>query len=230
MKKSTLTLSLLLASAAVATTAFAGQGQAVTPATPMGPAIPNVCVLSVPGVMATSAVGQSIDRRMEELRAAVNAELTPEANALTAERNQLQAQANTYNTSHTQPDAAFQSRVQSFEQRAQAFQAKTQLRNAELQQTIQTQRQKLAAQIDPLLPSALAEKNCGLVLDANAVLAGNQTMNLTPIVVSKLNARLTTVSFDRDHIDPRTLNGGAPAAAAAAAPSAPRPAPVRRKK
>ena len=45
------------------------------------------------------------------------------------------------------------------------------------------------------------QRNCTVLLDANAALIAAQSMDLTPAVVEGLNAKITQFTFDREHID-----------------------------
>ncbi|MBS0295911.1 MAG: OmpH family outer membrane protein [Proteobacteria bacterium] len=226
---------------ALAAVAFAGaaQAQAAAPAaapagTPInfGPAIPGLCVLNKQAVVFGSAVGQSVQRRMQDLGKSVEAELTPENNALNTEKAQLEAQVATFNQNHVEPDQAFITRYQSFQQRGQAFEAKREQRTAELRETLNKQTSRIAEQIEPLVPGVLTEKGCSLLLDSSTVIAGNPAMDVTQQLINRLNGKITTLSFDREHLDQRA--GAAPAAPTAAAaaprPAAAAPAPVKKKK
>jgi len=229
---------------ALAAVAIAGAAQAQAPAAKpaaaapaaaapvnFGPAIPGLCVFNKQAALLGSAVGQSFQRRMEDLTKAVQAELGPENNALTTEKAQLESQVATFNQNHVEPDQAFVTRYQSFQQRGQAFEQKQSQRSAELRETANKQVGRIADQIEPLMPAVLTERGCSLLIDSGSVLAGNPAMDITPLVITRLNAKVTSLPFDREHLDQRVAtavpSGPAPVAAA------PRPAaaaPAKKKK
>jgi outer membrane protein len=81
------------------------------------------------------------------------------------------------------------------------LQDKAQQRDRELQATEQKAIARVLQEASPLVGDAVKTKACGLLLDANSVLAGNPSMDITPIVVTALNAKLTQFDFEREHLD-----------------------------
>ncbi len=74
----------------------------------------------------------------------------------------------------------------------------------------------MATEINPLLRQVYASRNCGLLLDRNAVFGANPSMDITADVVKLLDGKITTFAFDRERLDQQ-----AAAPAAAARPAAP---------
>ena len=85
----------------------------------------------------------------------------------------------------------------------------------------------IAQELEAPLQATYQEKNCGLLVDRNAVLFANPAMDVTALVVDKLNASKKTISFDREHLDAKPAAGAVTPAAprpSAAKPAAPKPA------
>ncbi|MEI9891277.1 MAG: hypothetical protein WDN45_12690 [Caulobacteraceae bacterium] len=53
----------------------------------------------------------------------------------------------------------------------------------------------------PLVGDVVKQKSCAILLDANSVLAGNPTMDVSPAVIQALNVKLTQFDFDRERLD-----------------------------
>lgn len=178
--------------AAVAAIAVAGSA-AAQPAQPTnpGPVIPGVCTYNNQRALLTSLVGQAVASRLEQLNAAVQAELQPEAQAIETEATTLRSQQGTLAAD------AFAQRAQALQQRANNFQMLAQQRAAELQYTEQQQISVIAQRLDPILVQVYQERGCGLLLDRSAMYGANPAMDVTDRVIELLNGQLQTLSFDR---------------------------------
>jgi len=158
--------------------------------------IPGICVYSQDGVIAGSNVGKAVLARLQQLQAQVNAELTADATSLQNDAKAYEAKKATL------AEAAQQQQAQALQTRAAAFDQKRQQRQNELQATEQKAFARVLQEAGPLLPDLIKGKACAVVLDANAILAANEVMNLTPVVVTALNGKIQTFDFDREHLDP----------------------------
>jgi outer membrane protein len=203
--------------AAAARPAAAPAPAAAAPAAPAGgqltpptaAAIPGVCVFSVEEAIGLSTVGKAFQARMQQLQAQVEAELTPERNTLQSDAQALQGQQASLAAD------VFQQRAQAMNQRIQQFQAKADLRQQEMQATQQKNLGRIAQELQPLLVSVYNGKKCAVVFNADGVVASNPGMDISGDVATALNGRMTTITFDREHLD-QGQPGAAPAAAAPA--------------
>lgn len=207
----------------IAATAFAQTAPAARPAAPAapaaqqvapGPVIPGVCTFSNDRAIGTSLVGKAVVARLQQLSQAADAELRAERTRLETEKRALEAQR----TTPTMTQEQLEQRALTYNQQAAAFERKAQLRVRELQATEQKQLQRVAQELQPLILQAYAERNCGLMVDRSVIYAANPSMDVTDIVVQKLNAKITTLTFERERLD---QPAAAPAARPAAAPAAP---------
>lgn len=172
--------------ATLAAGSAAAQSQA--PANP-GPVIPGVCVFHNDRLLATSTAGQSVQTGMERLVTEVQGELQPYAAAIQSEAQQLQQGGATADPQGT--------RRQALQQRAQEAQQLEQTRQRELQYTQQLQIQAIAQAADPILVAVYQERGCGLLLDRSSVYVFNQAMDITDVVIQRLNTALPSLSFNR---------------------------------
>jgi outer membrane protein len=156
---------------------------------------PGVCVLSREAILGASTVGKFVQTRLQQLQTQANAELTGEQSSIETAAKDLQAKKATL------AEAAYQQQGAALQQRYSALQEKAQLRDRELQATEQKAAQRVLVEATPLVEAEAKTKNCAVVLDANAVMAVNNTMNLTQNVITALNGKFTQFNFDRERLD-----------------------------
>ena len=173
-------LASLVASTAVAQT----QG----PQNP-GPAIPGVCVYFNQRLLATSTAGQAVQTRMEQLATEVQGELGPYATTIQTEITTLQQGGAT-----ADPDG---SRRTALQQRIQEAQTLEQTRQDELRYTLSEQRRLISAAVEPILVAVYQERGCGILIDRESVFILNPAMDITDVVIQRLNTSLPTLSFNR---------------------------------
>ena len=157
-----------------------------------GPVIPGLCVVNNNRVFAQSRVGRAYQARMQQLTAAVRAELTPEETAITTEGRSLEQQRATL-----QP-AQLQQRAAALQTRFNAFQTRAAQRSRELEATEQRQIQRISTELQPVLNTVYGQRGCGVLLDGSAVVAANPAVDITAAVVTALDARISTITFERE--------------------------------
>ena len=161
-----------------------------------GPVIPGVCLLSREAVFAQSTVGQAATARLKQLGERAQAGLEAERRTLESEARALQTQQLTL----TAPQV--QHRQQQLQSRAQALQAKAAQISRELEATRAKATGRIEDAVQPVVVSAYQAKGCGLLLSRDAVLGGNLANDLTAAVIQGLNARMSTITFEREHLPP----------------------------
>jgi len=168
---------------------------AQTGSTFIGPPVAGVCLLSQQAVFANAKVGVAFAARLKQLADQAQAELD-------AERIPLEADAKALAADTKLKPAEKASRTQALTTRAQALQQKAALRQRELEATRQKVLTRLSAEENPVLAQVFKAHNCGLLFDRNTVLGGNMSGDLTAEVVRGLDARITTITFDRETLPP----------------------------
>ena len=156
-----------------------------------GPVIPGVCIFSNAQLVQQSAVGRAVLARLQQLQQAVRTELQPEQTAIQNEARAVQA---------LPAGAARTQREQALATRAQAYQQRATIRGRELELTEQKALGRIATEAEPVVRQVYTQRNCGLLLDRNAVFGGNQQMDVTQAVMTALNARIQTFSFERERL------------------------------
>lgn len=217
-----MTLKTILAAGCAATlalgapiSAFAQQPTvaATAPAAPAvnhGPPIAGLCVISVEAAIGGSAVGRHVQTRLQQLLTQVNAELNGERTTLENDARTLEGQRATLDQNTLEQRAA------ALQVRGNALQRKAQQREREIQVTEQKAYGRVGEEMEPLIRQAYQARSCSILVNRNSVVLASPALDLTPQVVTALNAKITQFAFDRERLD----QNAAPAAAA----TAPRPA------
>lgn len=163
--------------------------QPAAPASP-GPVIPGVCLLDTESAIAGSAAGRAASARMNALTQQVEAELTPERNAINAELTRIRAL----------PAAQQQTPGAALQTRANTFQALAARREQELQRTQVTALRRIEGELSTVISQLYVQRGCGLMISRNAVIYGNPAMDVTALAVTQLNTRLPTITFNREQL------------------------------
>lgn len=181
---------------AVAASANTGAfAQAAAPTVSHGPALANICILNRDQVLGASSVGKAIDTRLQQINSQVEAELKTEATAINTEAQSLDTQRATLDPN------AFEKRQADLQVRANAFERKRQQRAREMQETQQKALGRFEQEMAPAITQVYQQKQCSLLLERAAVVLANPAMDVTPQVITALNARIQTFTFDRERLD-----------------------------
>jgi outer membrane protein len=192
---------------ALASSASAQAPAAAAPAVPQGPVIPGVCIVSPEAVVGGSNVGKYVNTRLQQIVQQVQAELGGENTAIENEAKQLDSQRATLDAN------TFEQRGAALQVRNNALQRKAQLREREVQATEQKALARISQEMEPVITSVYAQQHCSVLLQRSAVVIGNPAMDITPAVVSGLNAKIQQFAFDRERLD-QPQAAAAPRAAA----------------
>jgi Skp family chaperone for outer membrane proteins len=184
-----------LAALATASGAFAQAAPPAAPPVTHGAPIAGVCIFSSQRAVATSQVGKAVDARLKTIIAQVNAELTGERTSLDNDAKALDAKKGTLDQSALEQQAA------ALQVRANAWQRKGQLRQREVEATEQKQLARVYQELDPAIRTAYQAKTCSILIERESVLLGNPAMDITDAVVTAVDARIKTLTFDRERLD-----------------------------
>ncbi|MEO8115239.1 MAG: OmpH family outer membrane protein [Phenylobacterium sp.] len=190
----------IVAACAAAVTLSAGsaafaQQAAAPPAVTHGAPVPGVCIISVEAAIGGSTVGKYVNTRMQQIVGQVNAELNGEKTALENEDRALAAQRATLDQN------SLEQRGAALQVRGNALQRKAQQREREVSATEQKAVSRIGQEMEPLIRQAYQAKGCSLLLQRNALVIANPAMDITPAVVTALNAKITQFAFDRERLD-----------------------------
>jgi Skp family chaperone for outer membrane proteins len=210
MQIKSIAIAALAVSTAFATVSEARPARAQSQAQPQaaqgplvatGPAIPGMCVLSNDYVIGASVVGKFVGARLGQLKSQVEAELNGAATALQTDGKALDAQRSTLTPEQ------FDQRGAALQVREREIQRTVQLRNAELQATQEKAIGRIVQEERPIIQQTITERNCSILISGQAAMAASSSMDVTPLVIQRLDAKLQQFQFDREHIDPSAAQG-----------------------
>ena len=172
--------------------AFAGPA-AAQPAAPApalgGPAIPGVCLLSREAVFANAVVGKAASARIAELTRNAQADVDRQRVPLETEAQAIAALGQ---------DAKAKERRDALAARWQVLQREAADGSREIEVLRAKALARVADEAQPVIAKAYAARKCGLLFDRGAALGGNFANDLTADVVTALDAKITTISIERD--------------------------------
>ncbi|HEX7341290.1 MAG TPA: OmpH family outer membrane protein [Rhodanobacteraceae bacterium] len=152
--------------------------------------VPGVCMLSREAVLADSTVGKAADARFKQLVDQADSQLKVQQGALNHDIQQYRAKAKTLTAAEQKSQQeSLGLRIHTFQTEKQKLDERANLTRAEITQ-------KIGKVVNPLITSIYKQRGCGILLNRNVVLAGNQANDLTTEVVNALNKKMTTISFN----------------------------------
>jgi len=159
-----------------------------------GPLIKGVCLLSEDIVLRDAKVSLAATQRLQQLKDQAQAELNAARAPVDADFKTLQADA------PKGPAAEIEKRRVAIQARYQVLQDMTDQRNREIEATRLKALARISVELQPVVAAVYKTRGCGLLLNRGAVLGGNLGGDLTDDVVKGLDARITTITFDRENL------------------------------
>jgi Skp family chaperone for outer membrane proteins len=164
-----------------------------------GPLVKGVCLLSQEAVLTNAKAAQAIDTRLKQLKTQAQSEVDGGRAPVDADLKILQADA----AKTPAPAAAdIEKRRVAIQARYQTLQELADQRNREIEATRAKAVGRLSVEMQPVLATAYRAHGCGLLFNRNAVMAGNMGDDLTAEVIRGLDAKITTMTFDREVLPP----------------------------
>lgn len=159
--------------------------------TPSGPAIPGICVLNREAVFTASKVGKDVTGQFKAARDAAQAEVKDQ-------EEKIQADAKALERAKTGlPEDQYKSRLRDLVSRQQALKLDASQKSQDLEATRASVVKRIAKEAQPFIAAAYGKYRCSLLLSRDAVLAGNPGMDVTADVISSLDNKVTTMTFER---------------------------------
>ncbi|WP_292020612.1 MULTISPECIES: OmpH family outer membrane protein [unclassified Brevundimonas] len=159
-----------------------------------GPLIPGVCLLSREAVFANAAVGRAASARLQELTQAAQTEVDSQRAPIEADAQAFEREAAGLS------EARRDERRQALAQRIQVLQQQAAHNSREIEATRAKVLEQIANAAQPVIAQVYASKACGLLFDRATALGGNFGNDLTAEVVAALDARMSTIAFDRERL------------------------------
>ena len=162
-----------------------------------GPLIPGLCILGRDALFANSKVGVAANARLKVLTDQVQAELDKEHVAIEADAKALDAQAATLKADDLKTKRA------TLAARMTALQRKASLRSSELEATRVKATERLGAEAEPVVAQVYKTRNCGALISREAMMGANPDMDITLAAIQALDARISTITFEREVVPPK---------------------------
>jgi Skp family chaperone for outer membrane proteins len=189
-----------IAAASLALGTVTSQAQPTTPAKPAAttPAKPVAATGKAPGaiilfldrgtVLRQSAVGKDMYAQVEAMAKKMEAEFAPENKKLQSDVQALQQQAAVLS------QEVRNQKIKELETRRQAFQKKVSDRQAAIQNGLAVARGQVEKALGPILEKIMVERSANLLLDRGLVVLGATDLDVTAVVVQRLNTALPKVT------------------------------------
>ena len=152
--------------------------------------VSGVCMLSRDAVLSQSEVGKVANKRLQRLAQNVKKQIEKENNSLVAAINELRQK------SESLTKEEIENRQEKLGQQRQRLQQKANTLNARIRYTRTVVTQRITEVMDPLVNERYKSQSCGVLLNRNGVLRGDEANDLTSDVTAALDDKVAKVNFD----------------------------------
>ncbi|MBO9377330.1 OmpH family outer membrane protein [Sphingomonas histidinilytica] len=181
--------------AALALLPVAANAQAATTPAPAATANTGVAVVDLEGAVANSAAYRSAMTQIETTYKAQFTALQTRQTALQGELGPLRTEIENLQKNPATPKATLDAKIAAFQQKGQAAQAELQRLAAPIARPQAYVKEQIGAKVEQALKAAMTAKRVGVVIGPEAVVAVQGGSDLTPDVVTQLNALVPSVSI-----------------------------------
>lgn len=194
-KKTLVTRSLAVAAMFLAATATVPAAYAAAPAAGAAPAA-RILIIDLRRAVAVSKVGQSIQQQVDGLKKQAQVQLNSEAESLKRDKAQLEAETAIMNASvKAQKENAWKARAMAFEKRVQE-------RGGLIQGGMLKANQQVEEALGPILQGVMQERQATILLDRASVLLAPNAIDVTAVVVQRLDLKMPAVKVDLAPLPP----------------------------
>jgi Outer membrane protein len=193
--KTLITRSLAAAAMVIAATATVPSALAAAPGTGAAPAA-RILIIDLRRTVALSKVGQSIQQQVDGLKKQAQAQLNAEAEGLKRDKAQMDAQ------NAILAPAVKAQKENAWKARAMAFEKKVQERGGLIQGGMLKANQQVEEALGPILQGVMQERKATVLLDRASVLLAPNAIDVTAVVVQRLDMKMPTVKVDLAQLPP----------------------------
>jgi outer membrane protein len=176
--------------------AASGMVQPALAAAPGAAPIARILIIDLRGALGASKAGQDIRRQVETLKKQAQAELKSEAEGLQRDKQQMDQQA-----AILAPDVKAR-KIREFQVRVESFQKKLNGRGQLIQGGMLKANQQLEEALGPILQGIMLERQATLLLDRAAVLLAPNAIDVTGVVVQRLDLKMPAVKVELAPLPP----------------------------
>ncbi|WP_439620322.1 OmpH family outer membrane protein [Hyphomonas sp.] len=187
LKNMLVALSLMVAGAAVAAPAALAQGT-------------TVVMIDEGRLLTESKAGKDIQTKLSSLETQMKNELEPIRATLETDGKSLQTKIEGKTREAVAADTALVAQLTAYQQRANEFAQKRQVVSQEFQLTERKALVDFNRAIEPVLMEVVNEKKAQVVMSKGQVIYSADTVDVTALVISKLDAKTPTIAVSRQRV------------------------------
>jgi len=180
-------LSLVVSGVAVAAPAASAQGA-------------TVVMIDEGRILGESKAGKDIQTKLKNLETQMKNELEPIRATLETDGKALQTKVEGKTREAVAADTALVGQLTAYQKRAQEFAQKQQIISQEFQLTERKALIDFNKAIEPALMEVVSEKKAQIVMSKAQVIFSADTVDVTPLVISKLDAKTPTIAVSRQRL------------------------------
>jgi len=180
-------LSLVVSGVAVAAPAASAQGA-------------TVVMIDEGRLLGESKAGKDIQTKLKNLETQMKNELEPIRATLETDSKALQTKVEGKTREAVAADTALLGQLTAYQKRAQEFAQKQQIISQEFQLTERKALIDFNKAIEPVLMEVVSEKKAQIVMSKVQVIFSADTVDVTPLVISKLDAKTPTIAVSRQRL------------------------------
>ena len=180
-------LSLVVSGVAVAAPAASAQGT-------------TVVMIDEGRLLGESKAGKDIQTKLKNLETQMKNELEPIRATLETDGKALQTKVEGKTREAIAADTAIMGQLTAYQKRAQEFAQKQQIVSKEFQLTERQALIDFNKAIEPALMEVVNEKKAQVVMSKAQVIFSADTVDVTPLVISKLDAKTPTIAVSRQRL------------------------------
>ena len=180
-------LSLVVSGVAVAAPAASAQGT-------------TVVMIDEGRILGESKAGKDIQTKLKNLETQMKNELEPIRATLETDGKALQTKVEGKTREAIAADTAIMGQLTAYQKRAQEFAQKQQVVSKEFQLTERQALIDFNKAIEPALMEVVNEKKAQIVMSKGQVIFSSDTVDVTPLVISKLDAKTPTIAVSRQRL------------------------------
>ncbi|KJS37757.1 MAG: hypothetical protein VR74_07720 [Hyphomonas sp. BRH_c22] len=187
LKHMLVALSLMVTGAAVAVPAAAAQGT-------------TVVMIDEGRLLTESKAGKDIQTKLSSLETQMKNELEPTRATLETDGKALQTKIEGKTREAVAADTALVAQLTAYQKRANEFAQKRQIVSQEFQLTERKALVDFNRAIEPALMEVVNEKKAQVVMSKGQVIYSADTVDVTGLVISKLDAKTPTIAVTRQRV------------------------------
>ena len=151
-------------------------------------------------LISESKAGKDIQTKLNNLETQMKNELEPIRATLETDGKALQPKVEGKTREAIAADTALVAQLTAYQKRAQEFAQKQQIVSKEFQLTERQALIDFNKAIEPALMEVVNEKKAQIVMSKGQVIFSSDTVDVTPLVISKLDAKTPTIAVSRQRL------------------------------